>query len=396
MVETRRSDEPLVETVDPDALVRRGRATTGGGAVPERGRKATRERSPETNPRNSSYFEEMLGNNVTSYWMLIAVRAAAAMRCAVVAGRGCAADASRRRAQGIITSALLVAIFTPVPSESFVAVAAVWAWAGLSTALRFPRKPRVEQPGPYPFRPVAAPPVRGFADQHQARARAQQHATTAGQRARALQLGEPAAAHGGATERTGQRTRRACTRHSHRPATRAQMLSLVTGVITPVMLIMASRFWHIKFASDELRSAVASQLFLQLCQYASEALGMWPVRLAPPVWLALPALFGAARMRALLAWFAASRADALFPRVANRFGFHGLKWLFRRHKAAELMLTATRMASLGAIAATLVDTLVALPLVEVPAFMDARHVHHKPALHAGLEPCAGREGTKTD
>ena len=77
MVETRSSDEPLVETVDPDALARRhgGRAT---GAVPERGRKhATR--SPErfgggeVEPRNPSYFEELLAKNGTSYSTLMTV-----------------------------------------------------------------------------------------------------------------------------------------------------------------------------------------------------------------------------------------------------------------------------------------------------------------------------------
>jgi hypothetical protein len=174
------------------------------------------------------------------------------------------------------------------------------------------------------------------------------------------------------------------------------MLSLMTGVVTPVLLIFASRFWHIKFASDELRTAVASQLFLQLAQYLAEAIGRWPVRLAAPVWLTLPALFGAARMRSLLSWMAASRADVLFPRLSNRFGFHALKWIFRRHKSAELMLAATRMGALGGIAATLIDVLVALPLVEAPAFMDSRYVSHKPALHAALEPGMGREGTKTD
>jgi hypothetical protein len=71
--------------------------------------------------------------------------------------------------------ALLIAIFTPVPAADFVFVGAVAAWAALATALRFPRTPRVEQPGPYPFRPIAAPPLHGFVDQHQARARAAQH-----------------------------------------------------------------------------------------------------------------------------------------------------------------------------------------------------------------------------
>jgi hypothetical protein len=171
------------------------------------------------------------------------------------------------------------------------------------------------------------------------------------------------------------------------------MLSLLTGVATPVLLIAASRWWHIKFASDALREAVASQLFLQVMQYIAEALGQWPARLSPPVWLALPALFGAARMRSLLAWSAACRADALFPRLGNRMGFDALKWLFRRHKGAELMLAATRASALAGIVATLVDVLVALPLIEAPAFMDARYVSHKPALHAALEPGAGREGT---
>jgi hypothetical protein len=70
--------------------------------------------------------------------------------------------------QGIATMATLVAVFTPVPAGDFVFVSAVAVYAAMATALRFPRQPRVEQPGPYPFRPIAAPPIRGFVDQHQA------------------------------------------------------------------------------------------------------------------------------------------------------------------------------------------------------------------------------------
>jgi hypothetical protein len=77
MVETRRSDEPLVETVDPDALARRhgGRAA---GAVPERGRKqAARSRSPErfgeTEARNPSYLEEILAKNGSTFTALLMV-----------------------------------------------------------------------------------------------------------------------------------------------------------------------------------------------------------------------------------------------------------------------------------------------------------------------------------
>ena len=176
---------------------------------------------------------------------------------------------------------------------------------------------------------------------------------------------------------------------------RAQALTLVAGVLTPAALIMTSRLFHIKFASDALRTAVASQLFLQLMQFLTEALGQWPARLAPPVWLALPALFGAARMRSLLAMFAACRADALFPRVANFMGFRGLKWIFRRHSSAEWMLTATRASAILGIAVTLIDMLVALPLIEAPAFMHERYLPggNKPRLHEALEPGAGREGT---
>ena len=82
MVETRRSDEPLVETVEPEALARRGRAAghqpAGGAAVPERGRKAAPARSPTrvSEPRNPSYFEELLGANEASFWGLMAVRRA--------------------------------------------------------------------------------------------------------------------------------------------------------------------------------------------------------------------------------------------------------------------------------------------------------------------------------
>ena len=316
MVETRRSDEPLVEIVDPDALARRhgGRAS---GAVPERGRKQAA-RSPgrfgETEARNPSYLEEVLAKNGSTFTLLL-------------------------MALGFCM--LASALFTPVPLGDFVFVAAVWSYLGLATVLRFPRKAAVEQPGPYPFRPVAASPIRGFADQH-------------------------------------------------------QLMTLGAGVVWPFMLIATSRAFHIKFASDALREAVASQLFLQLAQLLTEAFGQWPACLAPPVWLTVPALFGAARLRSLLNWFGACRGDALFPRVSNRLGFSALKWAFRRKTSAEWMLAMTRVGALGGLAAVLMDILVALPLVEAPAFMDERFLHQKPALHAALEPGVGREGIKSD
>jgi hypothetical protein len=176
-----------------------------------------------------------------------------------------------------------------------------------------------------------------------------------------------------------------------------QLMTLGAGVVWPVVLIMTSRAFHVKFASDALREAVASQLFLQLTQLLTEAFGQWPARLAPPVWLTIPALFGAARLRSLLNWFGACRGDALFPRLSNRLGFSALKWAFRRKSSAEWMLAMTRVGALGGLAVTLVDLLVALPLVETPAFMDERFLQdQKPALHAALEPGAGREGVKSD
>ena len=247
-----------------------------------------------------------------------------------------------RSSQGIGFCTLVSALFTPVPLSDFVFVAAVWSYLSMATLLRFPRKARVEQPGPYPFRPVAATPIRGFADQH-------------------------------------------------------QMTTLGAGVVWPAMLIVTSRAFHVKFASDALREAVASQLFLQLTQLLTEAFGQWPARLAPPVWLTIPALFGAARLRSLLNWFGACRGDALFPRLSNRLGFSAVKWAFRRKSSAEWMLAMTRVGALGGLAVTLVDLLVALPLVETPAFMDERFLQDlKPALHAALEPGAGREGIKSD
>jgi hypothetical protein len=338
MVETRRSDEPLVETVDPDALARRhGRAS--GGAVPERGRKQTA-RSPErlgdSEPRNPSYFEELLAKNGSTFGGLMSVRASlscdGSLRCFLTRSR-CA--------QAIGVCALISALFTPVPLGDFIFVGAVWSYLTLATMLRFPRKARVEQPGPYPFRPLAAPPIRGFADQH-------------------------------------------------------QLMTLTAGVLMPVLLIATSRIFHIKFASDTLREAVASQLFLQLMQFLTEAIGQWPARLAPPVWLTIPALFGAARMRSLINMFGASRGDALFPRLSNWMGFSAFKWAFRRKSSAEWMLALTRVGAISGLAVTLIDVLVALPLVEAPAFMDSRYVHEKPALHSALEPGVGRENIKSD
>lgn len=356
MVETRRSDEPLVETVDPDALARRhGRAA--GGAVPERGRKQTA-RSPErfgdSEPRNPSYFEELLAKNGSTFGGLMSVRAslflhwpafALAMPCEALATflafLVCSSLTRSRCAQAIGVCALISALFTPVPLGDFIFVGAVWSYLTLATMLRFPRKARVEQPGPYPFRPLAAPPIRGFADQH-------------------------------------------------------QMMTLTAGVLMPVLLIATSRIFHIKFASDALREAVASQLFLQLMQFLTEAIGQWPARLAPPVWLTIPALFGAARMRSLINMFGASRGDALFPRLSNWMGFSAFKWAFRRKSSAEWMLALTRVGAISGLAVTLIDVLVALPLVEAPAFMDSRYVHEKPALHSALEPGVGREGIKSD
>jgi hypothetical protein len=82
MVETRRSDEPLVETVEPEALARRGRAHAGtseqhrGGEVPARGRKASpRRAAPAALAREPSMFERMLAPNDMSYMSLMMVRA---------------------------------------------------------------------------------------------------------------------------------------------------------------------------------------------------------------------------------------------------------------------------------------------------------------------------------
>ena len=175
MVETRRSDEPLVETVDPDALARRGRASGSGAAVPERGRKAAaREHSPApSQPRNPSYFEEVLAVNEWAFYALMMARVASQL---LPLHSPAILTLTRTRAQEIGAMAMMTAVFTPVPASDFVFVLSVWVWAAMATALRFPRKARVEQPGPYPFRPIAAPPIRGFADQHQARRRCILHA----------------------------------------------------------------------------------------------------------------------------------------------------------------------------------------------------------------------------
>jgi hypothetical protein len=75
MVETRRSDEPLVETVEPEALARRARAErTSGGEVPARGARKAVARSPERMVREPSMFERTLGTNEWSFWVLMAVR----------------------------------------------------------------------------------------------------------------------------------------------------------------------------------------------------------------------------------------------------------------------------------------------------------------------------------
>lgn len=173
-------------------------------------------------------------------------------------------------------------------------------------------------------------------------------------------------------------------------------LLMLASLATPTFLIATSRLFKVKFASDQLRESVASALFLQLMQLLTEALCQWPFRLAPPVWLTIPALFGAARMRSLLNWFGASRGDALFPRISNRLGFSALKWAFRRKSSAEWMLALTRFGALSGLAVAIMDVLIVLPLVEAAAFMDARYLHQKPALHAALEPGAGRESVKSD
>jgi hypothetical protein len=85
MVETRRSDEPLVETVEPEALARRGRAhaAAGSGEVPARGRKASpRRAAPAQLARHPSLFERMLAQNEMSYYSLMAVRQPMRVRAA--------------------------------------------------------------------------------------------------------------------------------------------------------------------------------------------------------------------------------------------------------------------------------------------------------------------------
>lgn len=74
MVETRRSDEPLVETVEPEMMARRGRAAHGGEVPARGGRKASPRRASPTRHRNSSSFERMLAKDGMSYATLMSVR----------------------------------------------------------------------------------------------------------------------------------------------------------------------------------------------------------------------------------------------------------------------------------------------------------------------------------
>ncbi len=66
----------------------------------------------------------------------------------------------------LVTSAFV----NPVPTSDIVFVGVTWLWAA-AASLMYPPKPRVEQPGPYPFRPIAQAPLRIFQDVMQVRVR---------------------------------------------------------------------------------------------------------------------------------------------------------------------------------------------------------------------------------
>lgn len=217
----------------------------------------------------------------------------------------------------------------PAPMADIIFVALTWLWAQAASLL-YSRKPNVEQPGPYPFRPVAQAPLRIFNDMVQ--------------------------------------------------------ISTMLNVVWPITLIAASRSLRIKFATEALRSAMASQVFLQLAQLFTEATGQWPLRLAPPIWLSLALFFGAFRLLRAFELFCVSGASALLPRAANRYGLRGVQWALRRHSGREWMAAATRLVSLTGLANTLVEVGVVWPLLELPAFFSPRFVEHPPALHRCWDP----------
>lgn len=213
-------------------------------------------------------------------------------------------------------------------------VAACWTWAAMSSALMY--RPLVAPgawvPGgtPHPLRPIARAPVAAFHLLH-------------------------------------------------------QLASPFFNIFLPVACVITSRMQRVKFA-DGMRTAIASQVFCSLASYLTEAVGQWPLRLSPPIYLGLCNFFAIKRLYSLVSLWSLSGAALLFPSRANLFGLEGARWVLRRKGVKDYLTAALRMTALGGMATVLQELAVALPLVETPAFFSSRFVQEeRPALHAAFE-----------
>lgn len=140
-----------------------------------------------------------------------------------------------------------------------------------------------------------------------------------------------------------------------------QLTSPTVGLLFPVALVIMSRSLRIKFATDELRQAVASQVFLQLAQYLVEGLGQWPACLAPPVWLSVCQFATMWRLHSNVDWCLKAGAATLLPSKANRYGLAALKWAVNR-PARAWMAAMTKLAGAACLATSVFDAAVLGPL----------------------------------
>jgi hypothetical protein len=202
--------------------------------------------------------------------------------------------------------------FLPVPKADILFVAALWLYSAICT-LVYPMGNHQAHTGPMTLRPVGQAPLRMLTDLH-------------------------------------------------------QFTSLTVGLLFPLALIAISRSLRIKFATDDLREAVASQVFLQLAQYMTDGMGQWPVCLAPPVWLSVCQFATLWRLHSNVDWCLKAGAATLLPSHVNRYGLAALKWVAVKRPVRAWMAAMTKLAGVACLATSVFEAAVVSPLVECAAF----------------------------
>ena len=203
-------------------------------------------------------------------------------------------------------------VFLPVPTADILFVAALWLYSAITT-LVYPMGNHQAHTGPMTLRPVGQAPLRMLTDLH-------------------------------------------------------QLTSLTVGLLFPLALIAMSRALRIKFATDEQRQAVASQVFLQLAQYLTEGVGQWPACLAPPVWLSVCQFANLWRLHSNVDWCLKAGSAMLIPSHVNRYGLAALKWVAVKRPARAWMAAMTKLAGVACLATSVFEAAVISPLVDGAAF----------------------------